>query len=200
MRAKAAGEKKNPLSLSTPGKVEAMAKARAVSHANAAARKAAKIAAIERAEEIFEADVAPVLGLSPQALAKRREHDRKAALSVDGVRGRAGKAERDALKALSVKDLLSPYREACARRIAALALRSKDEIMSFTACRYIYDRTDGPIPKPMEISGKDGAPLSAGGGGEQPDLRAMLAGALVGVALGERDKQPVIEGRKVDDE
>lgn len=107
---------------------------------------------------------------------------------------------------LPLSELFGPNREKAVAVIVKLATKSRDELMRLTAAKYILDRTDGPIPKPIEIGGKDGSPLIHVTEDNRPSL-AEIFGVGVRESLastgteGEfRDNSRTIDGRISDDD
>lgn len=107
---------------------------------------------------------------------------------------------------LPISELFGPNRAKAVNVIVKLATNSRDEAMRFAAAKYILDRTDGPIPKPIEIGGKDGSPFILATEDNRPSL-AEIFGVGVRESLastgteGEfRDNSRTIDGRISDDD
>jgi hypothetical protein len=131
----------------------------------------------------------------PQSLVEKtgvtRADIRRAVINDPGIKSdfsddELRRAER--LSRATIKSLFGVYREKAINVVAMLAMRSRDERMRFEAAKYILDRTDGPVPRATEISGRDGSPIQVSD--ERPKL-AVLLGLSVAHALGIEDDKPV---------
>jgi hypothetical protein len=115
-------------------------------------------------------------------------------------KGQAGNPEKKVGPATLIKrtiaELFAVHEQTAINEIVKLATKSKSENMRYTASTYIIARVRGEIPKPVEVSGKDGGKIQVED--STPAVMLLIASALNGVQEPSKPATPIIEAQVSD--